>query len=1223
MNKQLKKMSIVIMLAWAVSLSAQQFGWESQISGTLNTLEAIDFVDANHGWAVGGNKGLLWQKLSSGITDYLYSIYVAGTDTAWAVGGSGKILKTIDRGEHWTLQTSGTTYTFEKVFFINHQTGWVAGSGGHIRKTVNGGEKWDAQTSGTYNTLYALFFVNENIGWAAGMSGTIIKTINGGAKWTAQTSGTTNTIHSLSFVNADTGWAVGSSGMVLKTTNGGETWLPQNSGITNELESVCFVDGKNGWAAGDRATIVKTTDGGNTWTVKTELVWPPYELHGITFADANTGVAVGTFGTILSTNDGGNNWIGQNSGTTEWLYDVALSNDHNGFVVGHQGVILKLASGTVVHTTDGGVTWLPQNPQTPNTLYGVDFVDMNTGWTVGGQGTIMHSTDGGQIWNRQISGTVKRLYDVCFLNNNTGWAIGESGTILRTADGGKNWLPQTSETTDTLYAVNFVDQNNGMIVGSKGLILKTANGGQLWEKNNIANYSLNDVKLRGANTGWVVGNHGTILKTADGGSTWIDQRTDNLESLYSINFIDSNTGWICGKNGVILKTTIGGDFWVKQNSGSPEHLYALTVIDAMTAWTTGEKGTVLKTSNATDNQPPTLQIEAPVAGQLITINDQPVTVSGTAKDENGAFVKLGFDYLPVLGNQFNHQLYLPNGEQLIKVMASDPAGNMSTAEVTVKVEMNLPTAEIKYYLFGSSNTQQLSLTPEYATVKSETYYGAWFQAFPTVLTGYLNGNEYKYKVKLASSGATTAFTLSWYIVENEGRRRQLATTSFGVDSRTYSDYDGIVMGPHSVAFPGQTLLFEVAASSPGGLIWGNGSSGSHTIIPGGLTLPPAAPDLVSPMNEAIDQERSLTVSWNPVIEASYYHLQVATDSLFTAIFYENANIAGTSRDLTNLLPSTTYYWRVRAQKEGIFGPWSDTWHFTTIIAAPIAPVLASPVNSALNQPVNLNLSWNASVGALSYHLQVSLFANFSTFTIDKEGITENIWPIKDLVNNTTYYWRVNATNSGGTSEWSTVWNFKTIVTRPEPVILNSPGNSVMILADTLTCSWQKSIPDVTGYWFEMATDSLLTNVVIDSNIAANHRSKKLQSLLNNQTYWWRVCAKNIAGWGPFSKKQYFMVNYTSNVTGGDKFPTEFSLCQNYPNPFNPSTIIEYTLPVPSQVELKVYDILGNEIQILMNGRQPAGRYRVQFDSGGLPAGIYYYTLRADNYKETRKMVVVH
>lgn len=86
--------------------------------------------------------------------------------------------------------------------------------------------------------------------------------------------------------------------------------------------------------------------------------------------------------------------------------------------------------------------------------------------------------------------------------------------------------------------------------------------------------------------------------------------------------------------------------------------------------------------------------------------------------------------------------------------------------------------------------------------------------------------------------------------------------------------------------------------------------------------------------------------------------------------------------------------------------------------------------------------------------------------------------------------------------------------------------------------------------------------------------------------------------------------------------TSFKLEQNYPNPFNPSTIISYQLPVSSNVTLKVYDVLGNEIAILVNEEKPAGEYEVDFLITGLTSGIYFYQLKAGSFIQTKKMILL-
>jgi hypothetical protein len=105
----------------------------------------------------------------------------------------------------------------------------------------------------------------------------------------------------------------------------------------------------------------------------------------------------------------------------------------------------------------------------------------------------------------------------------------------------------------------------------------------------------------------------------------------------------------------------------------------------------------------------------------------------------------------------------------------------------------------------------------------------------------------------------------------------------------------------------------------------------------------------------------------------------------------------------------------------------------------------------------------------------------------------------------------------------------------------------------------------------------------------------------------------------------------------DEIPTEFLLSQNFPNPFNPSTKIKYQIPAslnPSKggtlVTLKVYDVLGNEIETLVNQEKPAGTYELTWSAAKLPSGVYFYQLKAvdpesssgQGFVETKKMLLL-
>ena len=87
-------------------------------------------------------------------------------------------------------------------------------------------------------------------------------------------------------------------------------------------------------------------------------------------------------------------------------------------------------------------------------------------------------------------------------------------------------------------------------------------------------------------------------------------------------------------------------------------------------------------------------------------------------------------------------------------------------------------------------------------------------------------------------------------------------------------------------------------------------------------------------------------------------------------------------------------------------------------------------------------------------------------------------------------------------------------------------------------------------------------------------------------------------------------------------PKAYLLAQNYPNPFNPSTTIKYELPKSSIVRLSVFDMLGREVAMLVNERRESGVYEVKFDGSGLASGVYLYRVKAGDFVQSRKLLLL-
>jgi hypothetical protein len=90
----------------------------------------------------------------------------------------------------------------------------------------------------------------------------------------------------------------------------------------------------------------------------------------------------------------------------------------------------------------------------------------------------------------------------------------------------------------------------------------------------------------------------------------------------------------------------------------------------------------------------------------------------------------------------------------------------------------------------------------------------------------------------------------------------------------------------------------------------------------------------------------------------------------------------------------------------------------------------------------------------------------------------------------------------------------------------------------------------------------------------------------------------------------------------ENIPSEFALKQNYPNPFNPSTVINYELPTTNFVELSIYNLLGQKVATLVSQEQRTGYHKVKWDASGFASGVYYYQLKAGEFQDVKKMILI-
>lgn len=233
--------------------------WTAVNAGGASTFLSVKALPSGIGFACGlsgkirrasnFHTSLAWTAQVSGTVDNLFSIFFIDDNNGWCVGSSGTILFTSNSGTTWTPQISPTGLSLRSVFFIDANNGWICGASGIVLNTTDGGTNWNTLSSAGAFILNSIFFVDLLTGWVVGQGGIIYKSIDGGATWSNQHSG--GVLKSIFMIDANNGWACGAGEIVLNTTNGGATWTPETLGSgTENLSGIYFPSLTKGWVVG-------------------------------------------------------------------------------------------------------------------------------------------------------------------------------------------------------------------------------------------------------------------------------------------------------------------------------------------------------------------------------------------------------------------------------------------------------------------------------------------------------------------------------------------------------------------------------------------------------------------------------------------------------------------------------------------------------------------------------------------------------------------------------------------------------------------------------------------------------------------------------------------------------------------------------------------------------------------------------------------------------------
>ena len=299
---------------------------------------------------------------------------------------------------------------------------------------------------------------------------------------------------------------------------------------------------------------------------------------------------------------------------------------------------------------------------------------------------------------------------------------------------------------------------------------------------------------------------------------------------------------------------------------------------------------------------------------------------------------------------------------------------------------------------------------------------------------------------------------------------------------------------------------------------------------------------------------------------------------------------------------------------------------------------ATPTNfTATAGDSKVTLSWNANIepDLHSYHLfkgtvDGGTIAYFMSVGKNTTSYTDN-----NVTNGTTYYYRIKA---GDTSNNQSSFSAQVSATPTAPIDVTPPATptitSTSVFQGGVKLEWtQNTEPDLANYYIYRSktsgfTPSLSKPIVTSNKIATVDKSltqyNDITNVESNTVYYYKMSAVDNSGNESGYSSQATAT--TLNILN-DNSTTEFALYQNVPNPFNPITVIEFSIPNDTDVNIIIYDLMGNEVKTLINEFKPVGQYQVNWDGNdnsgqSVSGGIYFYQIQAGDYNQTKKMVLL-
>jgi|GEM_PF-1078272 len=578
-------------------------------------------------------------------------------------------------------------------------------------------------------------------------------------------------------------------------------------------------------------------------------------------------------------------------------------------------------------------------------------------------------------WIRQDSiGGSTIVYGIDFLDENTGYISGTQYCFYKTINGGQNWIKVLIIDSSSSYKiVNMMDYNNIIFTGQHN-IFKSTNSGINWISIPFTSISINDLFMFNLNLGYITttGSNALTMKTTDGGYNWTVVLSTTNSPINDICCLNNDSAISVG-NTLVYKTVNGGNNWTSAliDNSSPG-LTTCTFVNNSTGFAGGMYAlipVVYKTTNFGGNW-----------------------IRKTFRSSGTFIYKFSFCDL-------NNGYAVGDGGFILKT---------TNCGVTWIKQSKLYR---NFYSVCCRSVDKATIGGTSGVIYATTN-GGWEMPLSTTLIAPRNDSSY----------ITLTPKLVWNMVEYNAAVYRIQISLDSMFSSTVMNTGNI--GDTSYIVPSNTLssnniyFWRVRSENP---IYSSAWSSIWKFS----TSTPSAPNLISPVNNDTTVIPMQFMDWSDSYTATTYNAQISKDSIFTQIIVDTTSINSQFNvQYGKLLINTNYYWRARANNEAGSGAWSLIWKFRT--SSSYRPNLIAPLNNDSGIVYNTIFDWQDFINASYYRLQFALDSSFNNITYDNSYIYGSQYTLKTIMlQNTYYYWRVNATVSTNITFWSQIRRFKT------------------------------------------------------------------------------------------------------------------------------------------------------------------------------------------------------